>query len=140
MRLADALGSSHVATGGTVLSSASAIATPADKALAFRDAGAVAVDMESVAVAEIAAAHQIPFIAVRVILDTAADALPSTVIAASHGGQVQTGRLLAGLLSAPGEIAALMRLSLRYRTAMHSLRVVAAAGAWAPHDSDTYLS
>jgi adenosylhomocysteine nucleosidase len=139
-RLAGALGSSHAAVGGTVLSSASPIASPADKAVAFRDAGAVAVDMESVAVAEIAAANQLPFIAVRVIVDTAADALPRVVIAASQGGQVQTGRLLAGLLSAPGEIAALMRLSLRYRTAIRSLRTVAAAGAWAPRDSDTYLS
>jgi adenosylhomocysteine nucleosidase len=141
-RLADALRSSHTVVGGTLLSSTQAIATTADKAVAFRDAGAVAVDMESVAVAEIAAAARLPFIAVRVIVDTAADALPRAVIAASGAGQVRILKLLSGLLSTPGEIAALLKLSLRYPAAMRSLRGVAAAGAvaWAPLDSDTYLS
>lgn len=139
-RLAATVKSSHIAVGGTLLSCVQAIETPADKAVAFRDAGAVAVDMESVAVAEIAAAHQLPFIAVRVIVDTASDALPHAVIAASQGGRVQIGRLLTGLLTAPWDIAALIRLSLRYRAAIRSLRAVAATRGWAPHDSDTYLS
>jgi adenosylhomocysteine nucleosidase len=141
-RLAAALRSSHRVAGGTLLSSTQPIATTADKAVALRDAGAVAVDMESVAVAEIAAAIQLPFIAVRVIVDTAADALPRAVLAAGDNGNVRTSRLLAGLLRAPGEIAAVLTLSLRYRTAMRSLRDIAAAGAgaWAPLESDTHLS
>jgi hypothetical protein len=39
---------------------------------------------------------------------------------------VQIGRLIAGLILAPGDIAALIRLSGRYRAAMRSLRVVGA--------------
>lgn len=138
-RLAAAVGTPYKAVG-ILLSSPLAIETPADKAIAFRDSGAVAVDMESVAVAEIAAAHQLPFVALRVIVDTASDALPPSVIAASRSGRVKIGRLLAGLLTAPGEIAALIGLSLRYRAAMRSLRAVAAGGACAPHDSDTHLT
>jgi adenosylhomocysteine nucleosidase len=139
-RLAAAVGTPYKAVGGILLSSPLAIETPADKAIAFRDSGAVAVDMESVAVAEIAAAHQLPFIALRVIVDTASDVLPPAVIAASRTGRVKIGRLLEGILTAPGEIAALIGLSLRYRAAMRSLRIVAADSACAPQDSDTYLT
>ena len=74
-------------TEGNLLTSSGAIETPADKAAAFRSTGAVAVDMESAAVAEIAAKHNLPFIAVRVIVDTAADELPRAVVAASRAGK-----------------------------------------------------
>ena len=121
-RVAASLGSA-VSTA-TLLTSARAIETPAEKAAAFRDTGAAAVDMESAAVAEVAAAHGLPFIAVRVIVDTAGDALPPAVVAASRAGRVEIGRLIAGLVAAPGEIAALIRLTRRYRTAMRSLALV----------------
>ena len=111
--------------GGALLTSAVALESIAAKADAFRDTGAVAVDMESVAVARLAATHRLPFIAVRVIVDTAADVLPAVVVAASRAGRVQIGRLIAGLLFAPREISALIRLSTRYRTAMRALRSVA---------------
>jgi adenosylhomocysteine nucleosidase len=145
-RLADALGSSRAAAEGMVsvdgvlLSSAVALETPADKAAVFRDTGAVAVDMESATVARIAAAHRLPFIAIRVIVDTASDAIPQAATAASRTGRVQIGRLLAGLLLAPNEVAALIRLTRCYRAAMRSLRIIAASGAWAPLDSDTVLT
>ena len=122
-RVAASLGCARV-TEGILLTSAHAIETPHDKAAAFRDTGAAAVDMESVAVAAVAAAHKLPFIAVRVIVDTAADVLPPSLVAASQAGRVRSGRLIAGLVKAPGEIAALLRLAQRYRTAMRSLRVV----------------
>jgi adenosylhomocysteine nucleosidase len=125
-RLMAALNASCVIRTGTILTSAAALKTPAEKAAAFRDSGAVAVDMESIAVAEVAALHRLPFIAVRVIVDTAADNLPPAVVAASRDGSVQFGRLFAGLILAPGDIAALIRLAGRYRAAMRSLRVVGA--------------
>jgi adenosylhomocysteine nucleosidase len=111
---------------GSLLTSAHAIETPADKAAAFRTIGAAAVDMESAAVAEIAAKHNLPFIAVRVIVDTAADMLPRAVVAASRAGKVQFARLLGGLILAPREIASLIRLAQRYRIAMRSLRAIGA--------------
>jgi adenosylhomocysteine nucleosidase len=109
---------------GTLLTSRRAIETPAEKAAAFRDTGAAAVDMESAAVAEVAAAHGLPFIAVRVIVDTAGDELPPAVVAASRAGRVEIGRLIAGLVAAPREIAALIRLARRYRMAMRTLALV----------------
>jgi adenosylhomocysteine nucleosidase len=123
-RVAAAVGPLCVVSAGNLLTSARAIDTPADKSAAFRDTGAAAVDMESAAVAAIASLHNLPFIAVRVIVDTAADALPRAVVNASRAGRVQIGRLIAGLILAPSEIAALIRLAQRYRIAMRSLRAI----------------
>lgn len=125
-QVAAAVSPMYPVSAGNLLSSPHAIATPADKAAAFRNTGAAAVDMESAAVAEIAAQRNLPFIAVRVIVDGAADALPRTVVAASGAGRVQLARLIGGLIFAPWEIGALLRLAQRYRLAMHSLRVIAA--------------
>jgi adenosylhomocysteine nucleosidase len=111
-------------TEGNLLTSTHAIETPADKAAAFRNTGAAAVDMESAAVAQIAAKHQLPFIAVRVIVDTAGDMLPRAVVAASQAGRVQFARLIGGLILAPREIGSLIRLAQRYRIAMRSLRAI----------------
>jgi adenosylhomocysteine nucleosidase len=113
--------------GGKLLTSAQAIDSVADKAAAFRDTGAVAVDMESLAVAQAAAAHRLPFMAVRVIVDTAADALPRAVAAASQGGQVRIWPLIGALALSPSEFAAIIRLAIRYRTATRSLAAVARA-------------
>jgi adenosylhomocysteine nucleosidase len=123
-RVAAAVSPLRAVTEGDLLTSDLAIETPADKAAAFRSTGAAAVDMETAAVAQIAARHNLPFIAVRVIVDTAADKLPHAVVAASRAGRVRFGKLIAGLAMAPGEIAALMRLAQRYRVAMRSLRVI----------------
>ena len=137
-RIAAAVSSSQAVSEGNLLTSAVAIESVAAKAAAYQTSGAVAVDMESAAVAEVAAMARLPFIAVRVIVDTAADVLPRAVVAASRAGRVQLGRLIAGLALAPGQIQPLIRLSQRYRTAMRSLRVIAEAGALAPLDTDCY--
>lgn len=117
---------------GRLLTSAQAIDTVAKKLAAFRDTGAAAVDMESCAVAEVAAARSLPFIAVRAIVDEARDALPSAAVAASLGGEFKIGRLVAGLLRSPADIAPLMRLARRYRAATCSLRCVARLGCLKP--------
>jgi len=135
-RLSASLSAHCVVGGGVVLSSERSIDSPQAKASAFRDTGAAAVDMESVSVARIAADHQLPFICVRVIVDTAADALPLAVVAASRAGRVQLARLAAGLIVAPGDVAALLRLAGRYRSAIRVLRVVARRGSLAPLESE----
>jgi len=123
-QVAAAISHLYAVTEGNLLTRTHAIETPADKAAAFRATGAVAVDMESAAVAQIAAKHNLPFIAVRVIVDTAADMLPPAVVAASRAGKVQFARLIGGLMLAPREIAGLIRLAQRYRIAMRSLRAI----------------
>jgi adenosylhomocysteine nucleosidase len=113
--------------GGILLSSLDLIDSVADKAAAFRETGAVAVDMESVGVAEAAEALGLPFVAVRVIVDTAVDAVPRAVRAASRAGQVSLRRLVGGIALAPLDFVALIRLAQRYRAATRSLAAVASA-------------
>ncbi|MGC1521702.1 MAG: hypothetical protein WA803_09215 [Steroidobacteraceae bacterium] len=113
---------------GTLLTSALPIDTAELKAAAFRDTGAVAVDMESVSVAQVAAAHQLPFMAVRVVVDGATDVLPQAVLAASRGGHLSVLRLVCGLAGAPRDIAGVIRLARRYRAATRSLSAVVRDG------------
>ena len=117
---------------GKLLTSAQAIGTVAAKHAAHSKTGAAAVDMESFAVAQVAAAHGLPFIAIRVIVDTAGDVVPRCVVAASEAGRVQVWRLIRGLLRSPADIALLVRLARRYRVAMRSLIAVARLGKLAP--------
>jgi adenosylhomocysteine nucleosidase len=126
-QLCTAIAGRSAVMDGILLSSSEPIDTVADKAAAFRETGAVAVDMESMAIAQVAAAHDLPFIAVRVIVDTAADVLPRAVVAASTAGQVSLRRLLGGLAMAPLELVPLIRLARRYRAATRSLAAVADA-------------
>ncbi len=127
--LAAVLAAKRPVAFGTLLTRATAIDSVAAKYETYRATGAAAVDMESAAVAQAAAGRGLPFIAVRVIVDTAADALPRAVISASRAGQVHMGRIVLGLLMAPGDVAPLLRLARRYRRAIRSLE--AAAGALA---------
>jgi adenosylhomocysteine nucleosidase len=124
-RVAAELRSSHAVNEGDLLTSDGAIDTPERKAAAFHGTGAVAVDMEGAAVAEIAAKNRLPFIAVRVIVDAAADRLPPAVIAASRAGRVKIARLVLGVAASPLEIPLLLRLARRYRVAMRTLRAIA---------------
>jgi len=125
-RIRSAVGPRTPVAAGKLLSSKTVIDLVADKAAAFRDTGAGAVDMESLAIAEVAAAHGLPFVVLRVIVDTAADVLPRTVLAVSREGRVDVRRLIGGLAAAPQDLIALLRLLRRYRAAIRSL--AAAAG------------
>jgi adenosylhomocysteine nucleosidase len=129
-RLRAALPASCIACGGRLLTSERPIGRADAKAVVWRSSRAAAVDMESAAIARVAGQAGLPFIALRVIVDTASDELPAAVIAASGGGgQLRIGRLLAGLLRAPGDLGALIRLSARYRIASRVLAAVALPGS-----------
>ena len=119
----------RVVVGGQLLTSATAIDDVAGKAAAFRDTGAVAVDMESLCVGEVAALHGLPFVAVRVVVDTARDAVPAAVMASSADGQIHVARLILSLLRTPRDLQQLLRLARRYRSATRALTAVARSGA-----------
>jgi adenosylhomocysteine nucleosidase len=123
----------HPAYSGRLLSCREPLGSAAAKALAFRQTGAVAVDMESFAVAEVAAAERVPFLSVRAIVDTAHDAVPEVALSATRAGEVglAMGRVLAALARSPGQLPALIRLARRYRTATRALSSVVESGALA---------
>ncbi len=130
--LAAAIAARRMVVKGSLFTALSSIDDVAGKAAAFHATGAAAVDMESHAIAAVAASRKLPFIAIRVIVDTAHDALPDAVVAASSGGEVSTSRLVRELLLSPQAIAPLLRLALRYRAARGALDAVARSGALAP--------
>jgi len=133
-RLDAALSPLHPVARGALLSSARAIGSIAQKAELYRETGAAAVDMESVAVATVARTSQVPFIAVRVIVDGAGDVLPRAVTAAADSaGHLQLWRLIGALARSPTDLGPLIRLARRYRVASQSLADVARVGSLAPY-------
>jgi adenosylhomocysteine nucleosidase len=131
-RLVAALAGYRPIAGGKLLTSPKAIASRADKARLFRETGAVAVDMESLAIAEVANARRLPFMAVRVIIDGAEDALPRAVmLSVDAAGHLHLWRLISALARAPADVAPLIRLARRYRVANRALATVARLGSLA---------
>jgi adenosylhomocysteine nucleosidase len=125
----DARGGGAPLLQGRLLTTPKAVGSQADKSALFRETGARAVDMESLAIAAVAHSQQVPFIAIRVIVDSAADTLPRAVTAAADSeGHLQIGRLLGTLARTPSEIPALLRLAGRYRAANRSLAAVGRVG------------
>jgi len=133
-RLGAALSALHPVARGDLLSSTRAIGSIAQKAALYRETGAAAVDMESLAVATVARTSHLPFIAVRVIVDGAGDVLPRAVTAAADSaGHLQLWRLIGALARSPADLAPLIRLARRYRAASRSLAAVARVGSLAPY-------
>jgi adenosylhomocysteine nucleosidase len=136
--LAASIASYQPVASGALLTRARPLAGIAEKAAARSETGAIAVDMESSAVAEVAAATHVPFMAVRVIVDTAREAIPAAVTAAAESGEVRIAQLLAALARSPRDLAAVVRLARGYRAAARSLRAVAELGRLAPPRSDEH--
>ncbi len=112
---------------GRLLSGTPVIASVAEKSALFAATGALAVDMESAAVAAETCARRLPFIAVRVVVDRAGDALPRSVgVAADGDGRLRLWRLLGALALAPADLLLLPGLARRYRAASRGLAALAA--------------
>ena len=133
-RVSAAIAAQHPVCSGRLLTCREPLGSVAAKALAFRETAAVAVDMESSAIAEVAAAERLPFLAVRAIVDGAADEVPTAAMrAATVGtGALRIGALLAALARTPAELPSLIRLAARYRSARRGLSAAARSGALAP--------
>ena len=98
-------------THAVLLGGGPMLATAADKRIALAATGAVAVDLESAAVARIAARHGLPFAVLRAVCDPAGRDLPAAALAAlDTEGRIRPGRVLAAVLRRPGGIPGLIRL------------------------------
>src|SRR5580700_7999742 len=101
------------AVRGPLYGSSGPVTDPRAKAALHKTTGAIAVDMESHIVGDVAAAHGLPMAAIRVITDPAARALPPSVLAAMRpSGAVDIAALIWSLLKRPCDMPALMRLAL----------------------------
>lgn len=110
------------ATDGPVLGAGDVLANEDDKARAWRDTGAVAVDLESAIVARVAEAVGIPFVVLRTIADPASRQLPpAALIPLSANGTPAVARVLREVLRRPWQIAALCGLARETRQALGAL-------------------
>lgn len=90
--------------------------------------GAAAVDLESLAVARVAAAHGRPFIVLRAVADEASRSLPpAALVGLDAEGRAAPRRVLAALLRRPGQLPALIALARDTRRALASLSAAPAA-------------
>jgi hopanoid-associated phosphorylase len=98
------------------------VVTPAEKAALGHATGAFVVDMESHICADIAAAHGLPFTAVRVVADPSHRALPPAAqIALRPDGRPDMPAVLRSVLNRPHQISALVRVGLDTRAARAAL-------------------
>jgi adenosylhomocysteine nucleosidase len=102
---------------GDLLTVPAALVSPAAKAAAATALAAVAVDMESAAIAGVAARARVPFVAVRVVVDAQRDELPVAAESWIDERGNTRGAAVLGELVRPGDWRALWRLAQRYRKA-----------------------
>ncbi|HNP51462.1 MAG TPA: phosphorylase [Nitrosomonas nitrosa] len=109
-------------TGGTLATSYRVLTSEIEKRAFSEQFGACAVDMESGAIAEIAANAGIPFVAIRAITDPVEFSPPPTLLGAVHpDGSVNAIHLLSLVLRRSITITTLMRLAPSMRAACATL-------------------
>jgi adenosylhomocysteine nucleosidase len=115
-------------TSGSLLSVRAPLLTVAEKTNAHQRFGALAVDMESAAVAAIAQRHSLPFISLRAIVDEAGDTVPAALNnSVDAWGRPRAAGLIAALCRHPSVLGDLPRLYSRMQRATHALRAAAQA-------------
>lgn len=114
---------------GALLAAAAPACTVAEKAALRAQTGALAVDMESGAVALAAADADVPFLALRIIADPADRAIPRAALkGVAADGSRRPLAVLGGLLLRPGDVPALISLARDSKAALRQLRRVASLG------------
>ena len=98
------------ARSGRILGRDVPIASISHKSALHAATEALAVDMETHIAARVAARHHIPFAAVRVISDSAGQALPpAALVGMRPDGGIAIGAVLRALALDPGQLPALLR-------------------------------
>lgn len=107
---------------GPVLGAQIALGARRDKRRAWRDTGAIAVDLESVVVARAAAALGIPFVVLRAIADPAARELPpAALLPLKSDGNPAVAQVLASVMRRPRQLPSLVNVAREARLALLAL-------------------
>ena len=120
-RLSEALAPAFEVSAGDLLEVERILEKPRHKAQAAKRSGAAAVDMESVALAEVATEAGVPFVALRVVADSLSDTLPPGV--GQWVDEAGNRRLSAAVDAAlrPSHWRSLIRLARGHRRARRTL-------------------
>ena len=124
-RVLDRLGAAVTIVVAPLANAPSILDTPDAKAAFFERTGAAVADMESAAVAEVAAEHELPVLVIRVVLDAAATTLPRSlgrVIADT--GRVRVPQLIIRAVLDPRDWSRWPGLVRSFLAARHAMRTV----------------
>jgi adenosylhomocysteine nucleosidase len=109
-------------TTGTIAESTGVLATAAEKRARFESTSALAVDMESAAVAAEAAARGVPCLVLRAVCDPAHLGIPRCALEGTDAnGNVRTFAFARSLLARPHELVAVIGLHRAFRRAQRAL-------------------
>jgi len=125
MALVNSLNGHLAVNTGLLISSDTPLDKPAAKRRLFAHTGALAVDMESAAIAAIASAAGLPFACIRAVVDSAEMPIPELALTAVDVyGRPRIAALLSGLLRQPMAAGELLRLGRSFARARRTLRAV----------------
>jgi len=111
---------------GKLLESKHLVATSQEKQQLNLASTAIALDMESAAVAQVAQKYQLPFLVVRAIADPVEMNLPSAIgHSLNTAGDVEIGKLLLFLIRHPSQTLGLIKLGWHFQAAKNTLKKVA---------------
>ena len=124
-RLHRCLSECSVVHTGSVVESRNLVVKATEKAALFDRFRGIAVDMESVAIAQLAASKGIPVAVIRAIADSAHSSLPQSVARALDSrGNIDLRKLFSYALAHPTEFARLLRLGWHFHAAQRTLKSV----------------
>lgn len=111
---------------GSLVESRTAVTTSADKKTIHKQTRAIALDMESISIAQIAKQNNLPVLVIRTIVDPLEMDLPKAVVySLSAEGDIIMVKLLGYLLTHPTELPGLIKLGLHFKAAKNKLKLVA---------------
>lgn len=107
---------------GPIVTSPEPVLTPKHKQLLHDRTGAIAVDMESIAVAQAAATGGIPFACIRAVSDDSDRTIPAEAIkGVDETGKSQLGPIMKAILKRPALILELIPMGMDYSKALKAL-------------------
>ncbi|CAD6878093.1 Adenosylhopane nucleosidase, HpnG [Methylomonas albis] len=125
-RLHELLDKQFYVSNGKLAESSHIVSNSSDKHNIYRQTGAIALDMESCAMAKVAGQSNLPCLAIRTIADPVSMSLPEAVTQALNGhGQIEISKLLCFLATHPWEAPNLIKLGLHFHAAQKTLRIIA---------------
>jgi len=124
-RVLDRLGEAVTMCGDPLADTPSILDTPEAKAAIFERTGAAAADMESAAVAQVAAEREVPLLVIRVVLDAAAVTLPGSLGRVTDDtGRVRVPQLMIRAVLDPRDWPRWPGLVRSFLAARHAMRTV----------------